>query len=260
MAVKVSKLTVKKPASKKVAAKKPVAKATVVKKSAAKKVTAKKTSAKKTAVQKVAAKTPAVKKTTVKKPEQIRVRPALEETPIKSLNLFDALAQNSLPKEKGYIVSSFLQARSSYYILEVISFTGIQTIKRVETGLVFQANGKKLHILIEPSNYPLKAIEPAHRNENELIPKRFSELEIVTAKNQTRIMVAKEPAEIFASFTVLKPAAGNFSVFFFNAPEILGNLSNFFENVFTQQMNIHLSDAKLASRLIANTVEKTMPL
>jgi hypothetical protein len=274
----VKKTAAKKPAAKKPAAKKPIAKKSVVKKTAVKKPAAKKPAAKKpiakksvvkkTAAKKPAAKKPVVKKTVVKKPavkKPAAKKPAVKEETFepasghaKAMDLFEAYVQEKLPKDQGYIISSFFSENSAYSIYEIVSYSGVKAIQLTETGLLFQTNGKKLHILVEPASYPLKAMEPVHRNDRERIPKRFSELETIIAKNQTRIMVSREPIESFASFTVLKPTGINFALVFYNLPDINENLTTFFEKSLNMELKIPQSDARTASRVIAGIVERTM--
>jgi hypothetical protein len=174
------------------------------------------------------------------------------------MDLFEAYAQEKLPKDQGYIISSFFSENSAYSIYEVVSYSGVKAIHLTDTGLLFQTNGKKLHILVEPASYPLKAMEPVHRNDLERIPKRFSELETVIAKNQTKIMISKEPIESYASFTVLKPTGINFAIVFYNLPEIIGNLEEFFEKSFNKELQIPQLDSKKGAKIVASIVEKTM--
>ena len=261
------KPAVKKPAAKKPAVKKAVAKKPAVKKPAVKKAAAKKPAVKKPAAKKPAAKKPAVKTTAVKKPavkKPVAAAPQVKhDTPemtggAKALDLFEAFAKEKLPRDHGYIVSSFFSENSAYSIYEVVSYSGVKAIHLTETGLLFQTNGKKLYVLVEPASYPLKAMEPVHRNDKERIPKRFSELEIINAKNNTRIMVAKEPIESFASFTILKPTGINFALVFYNLPDIFDNLDAFFEASLNKELQIPNSDAKAVAKVIIAAIEKTM--
>jgi hypothetical protein len=250
-----------KPAAKKPAAKKPAVK-TAVKKTAAKKPAAK-PAAKKSAA-KPAAKKPAVK--TAAKPAEVK-KPAAKPAPVKKpaetgevkfRNLFDAFAQGKLPFAQGYIVSSFFSEKTAYAIYEVVSYAGVKEIFPSDTGLQFVAGGKKLYILVENDTYQLKYQEPVSRAQEESIPKRFSELETIIAKNQTRIMVAKEPNEISGSFTILKPSSLNFAIIFYDNPDLYNCLATFFEDSLNRQRKVPQSDAKKAAQLIATTVEKTM--
>ena len=279
----------KKPAAKKPAAKKPAVKKPVAKKPAAKKpvaakkpavkkmtATAKKPAAKKTAV---AAKKPAAKKPAAKKPAakaaaatSVAKKPAVKKAVkaaepnvveqsddnVKYRNLFDAYSQGKLPFNEGYIVSSFFSDNSAYSIYEVVSYAGVKEIFVTDEGLQFVTGGKKLYILAEPDIYPLKYQEPVQRKEGEYIPKRFADLEVFTAKNQTKIMVAKEPNETYGSFTILKPHGTNFAVVFYQAPDVFATIAKFFEESLNIQRKVPQSDAKKAAELIVKTIEKGM--
>jgi hypothetical protein len=258
-------------AEKKPAAKKPAAKKTAVKKPAVKKPAAKKPAAKKPAAKKPAAKKPAVKKAAVKKPAVVKStankKPQAESTTIKkevldpnvkSRNLFEAYLLGKLPFVQGYIVSSFFSETSAYSIYEVVSYAGVKEIFMSETGLQFVTGGKKLYILVEPDIYHNKPVEPVSRVEGERIPKRFNELETIIAKNQTKIMVAKEPNETYGSFTVLKPVGQNFAVVFYELPDVYESITAFFVDSLNRQRKIPEHDAKIAAQFITKTVEKFM--
>ncbi|MDR2964959.1 MAG: hypothetical protein LBU88_04215 [Treponema sp.] len=271
------KPAVKKPAAKKPAAKKPVAKKPAVKKPAAKKPAAKKPAAKKPAVKKPAAKKPAAKKpniggttakTAAKKPLiKTSDKPAKTTMPkevldpnIKFRNLFDAYAKNKLPFAQGYIISSFFSELNAYSVYEVVSYAGVKEIYPSSEGLQFVCGGKKLYILVEHDTYEKKFIEPVSRSrsDGEQIPKRFSELETFIARNQYRIMVAKEPNELTGSFTVLKPTSINFSVVFYQLDDVYKSIGAFFVESLNRQRKVPEADAKKASQLIVQTIEKTM--
>jgi hypothetical protein len=272
----------KKPADKKAPAKKPAAKAAPVKKTAAPKKAApaktpeakkapvkkaapeKKPAAKAPAVKKPAAKAAPVKAVPAKTVSETKPAPAktiaapAEELTVKFRNLFEAYAQGKLPFAHGYIVSSFFNEGSAYSIYEIVSYAGVKEIFLTETGLQFVTGGKKLYVLVEHDTYALKYQEPTSRKEGERIPKRFSELEIITAKNQTKIMVAKEANESYGSFTILRPQGINFSVVFYERPDVHEILGAFFQESLNKQRKVPQSDARAAAALITKTVEKTM--
>lgn len=91
------------------------------------------------------------------------------------------------------------------------------------------STSKKLYVLVEPPSYNEKYVEPVHRKEEESIPYRESELEIIKTFDQTRITIAKEPVNVPASFTIIKPAGFNFSVVFYKLPDIYQTLAAFFK-------------------------------
>jgi len=265
----------KKPAAKKPAAKKPAAKKAAVKKPAVKKPAAKKPAAKKPAAKKAAVKKPVAKKLAAKKPvvkttvkttakEAAVKKPAEKkaidapDTNVRYRNLFDAFEQGKLPFVNGYIVSSFFSDKTAYSIFEIVSYAGVKEIFMTETGLQFVTGGKKLYVLVENDTYDKKFIEPVSRAQDESIPKRFSELETIIAHNQTRIMVAKEPNELYGSFTIIKPTSINFSIVFYQLPDVYNSLASFFEETLNRQRKVPQMDAKKAAQLISTTVQKTM--
>ena len=245
--------TIKKPAAKKPAAKKPAAKAASAKKPAAKKPAAKKPAAKSAVTKKAAAK-PASKASSAKKPAAKPV----EVSNVKYRDLFEAFAQNKLPFDQGYIVSSFFSEKTMYSIYEIVSYAGVKEIFPTADGLTFVTGGKKLYVLVEHDTYEKKFQEPVSRSEGERIPKRFSELDIITASNQTKIMVAKQPNESYGSFTILKPTSINFATVFYQTPVLYDSIANFFMESLNRFRRVPSTDAKKAGKLIADIVKKSM--
>ena len=270
-----AKPAAKKPAAKtaaKPAAKKPAAKSTAKAgtKPAAKKPAAK--SAAKPAAKKPAAKTTAkpaakagAKKPAAKSTAKAGAKPAAKKTTKKEevsnvpfRNLFEAYAQGKLPFNHGYIVSSFFSDKSYYSKYEIVSYAGVKEIFPTAEGLTFVTGGKKLHVLLEPDTYNKKFQEPVSRSDDERIPKRFAELETVTASNQSKIMIAKEPDESYGSFTILKPTGINFSMVFYQTPKLYDALTAFFQDSFNRFRRVPAIDAKKAAQLITATNKKSM--
>ncbi|MDR3337539.1 MAG: hypothetical protein LBT16_10065 [Treponema sp.] len=177
---------------------------------------------------------------------------------IKAMDLFEAYMQDKLPKNEGYIISSFFNNNTAYSIYEIVSYSGVKTIFLNDAGLTFQTNGQKLHILVEPASYPNKAMEPFVRTEREQIPLRFSELDILTTKNQSKIMISKQPIMSFSSFTILKPAGINFALVFYRLPDLYSTLAMFFEKTLNKEAGIPQADAKKGAKKVAEIVEATM--
>ncbi|MDR2072874.1 MAG: hypothetical protein LBP60_05535 [Spirochaetaceae bacterium] len=176
----------------------------------------------------------------------------------KVLNLFDAFSSDQLPKDQGYIVSSFINGNTGYAIYEIISYSGVKAIYPEGGGLTFQSQGKKLHTLIEPASYPNKSIEPYLREKTDQIPLRFKEVNKLTAKNQSTIYYSKKPIESLSSFTVMRPQGYNVSFVFYNRPDIYVTLEKFFEQSFTNDAGLPMSDAKKGAAEITDIVKKTM--
>jgi hypothetical protein len=177
---------------------------------------------------------------------------------IKALDLFDAYSQNKLPKNNAYVVSSFVNPKTGYVIYEVVSYSGVKAIYQEGNGLTFQSQGKKTHILLEPASYPHKGIEPYLRDSEEKIPLRFSELEIITARNQIKIMISKNPIESLSSFTIMKPSGLNISFVFYNAPDVYRTMEVFFEKSFNSDGAVPQTDAKKAAKTVAGLIQTNM--
>ena len=175
--------------------------------------------------------------------------------PIKALDLFQAYAQDKLPREGGFIVTSFLQETSTYSIFEVVAYSGVKSLYLSSDGLTFQSDGNKLYVLVEPPTFPRKHVEPFRRDSIEKIPHRFSELEILTAKDQSKIMISREHVYTYGSFTVLKPMGINFALIFYNLPDVHDSVRLFFEQTLNQEAKIGKADAKKAAKAIVAGVE-----
>lgn len=176
----------------------------------------------------------------------------------KALDLYDAYTKSMLPYENGYIVSSFFSHSSAYSRYEVVSYNNIKGIFPSDEGLTFQSDGKKLHILVEPMDYPKKSEEPYVRVKDEQIPHRFNELELHTARNQTKIYWGKNSIMSYTSFTVLKPTGINFALVFFWLPDIYDSLNLFFEKTFNREAGVPLADAKKVAKQVAQKVKDTL--
>ena len=176
----------------------------------------------------------------------------------KAMDLFEAYKQDKLPKDGAYIVSSFINGNTGYSIYEVISYSGVKSIYPEGEGLTFQSSGKKMHIMLEPPSYPKKATEPYLRDKTDQIPLRFKELELVTAKNQTRVYFSKKPIDSLSSFSVAKPVGFNITFVFYNNDELYDTLSKFFEKSFSNDGGVPQADAKKAIAMIIDIIKELM--
>ncbi|NOY08300.1 MAG: hypothetical protein GXP33_05625 [Spirochaetes bacterium] len=174
----------------------------------------------------------------------------------KALDLFQAYSQDKLPREGGYIISSFFSENSAYSKYEIVAYNGVKSLYLSEDGLTFQSDGNKLFVLVEPANYPRKHIEPFRRDSNEQIPHRFSELEIITARNQTKVMVSKEPIIAYSAFTILKPRGINFAFIFYNRPDVFDTIKFFFSKTLNKEARVPQNDAVKSSDAILKGLTK----
>lgn len=180
--------------------------------------------------------------------------------PVKAMDLFDAYAKSSLPKDHGYIVSSHFSANSAYSRYEIVSYANVKSIYPTEEGLTFQTDGQKIWILVEPPNYHQKGTEPYCRATQDQIPHRFSELDLHASKTQYKLYWSKKPVISYGSFTVLRPTGVNFSFVFFALPDVYESMQLFFEKTFNREAGVPQSDAKKVALQIAARVRETMPI
>lgn len=177
---------------------------------------------------------------------------------IKAMDLFEAYTQNKLPMDEGYIISSFFKADSTYSIYEVVSYSAIKDIYLSGNGLTFQTNGKKLFVLVEPMSFSHKAIEPYCRSQDYQIPLRFNEANIITAKNQSKIMFNKEPQQAISAFTVVRPEGVNFAFLFYSLPDVFQSMEKFFAKTLNQEAGIPQADAVKAAKTLGELCAKTL--
>jgi hypothetical protein len=264
--VKPAKTTTARPAKSAAQATKPAAKAVKPAKTAAARPAKPAAQATKPAVKTVKpAKTAAARpakaaatKTVKAAGKTARAKASKTENMPKVLSLFDAYSSDRLPRDQGYIVSSFINGNTGYSIYEVISYSGVKAIYPDGTGLTFQSQGKKLHALIEPPSYPHKSIEPYLRDKAEQIPLRFKEVDKIISKSQSTLYWAKKPIESLSSFTVARPVGFNVSFIFYNRQDIYTTLSKFFEQSFTNDAGLPMADARKGAEEITAVVKKTM--
>jgi len=173
----------------------------------------------------------------------------------KALDLFQAYSSDSLPRDGGYIVSSFFDSTSAYSIYEIVSYNSVKSIHSTSEGLTFQSDGLKLFILVEPPSYSKKNVEPFRRDSKEQIPHRFNELKKFTAKDQTTVYVSKEPQQSFGSFTVLKPTNINFALVFFKQDDLLETMEMFFTKTLNREAGVRQEYAKKAAKTITESIK-----
>ena len=174
----------------------------------------------------------------------------------KALELFKAYADGQLPSEGGYIISSFLDENSSYARYEVVAYNGVKSIILTEEGLTFQTDGNKLYVLSEPASYAQKHLEPFRRTAKDQIPHRFSELDILTTRRQTKVMVSKSPQMSYGSFTILKPSGINFSFIFYNQADVFDTIAKFFAATLNKEAAVPKVEAEKAALLVIEGLKR----
>ncbi len=170
--------------------------------------------------------------------------------------LFQAYMNSSLPTEGGLIITSMFDDAIAYAKYEITSYDNVKDIYRNEDGLVFQADGYKQFILVEPASYNKKHIEPAMRDTGHSIPYRFKEIDTYVTKRQDRIMMGKQPTITYGSFTILEPVGENFAYIAFKDDTLLSAVQEFFAESLWQDAGVPKADAAKAASGISNTLPR----
>lgn len=174
----------------------------------------------------------------------------------KAVDLFKAYAEGKLASDGGYIVSSFLDEHSAYSRYEVVGYSSVKSIVLTNDGLTFQTDGNKIYVLAEPPNYAQKHLEPFRRQGKDQVPHRFSEVDVLTTKNQTKVMVSKNPLMTYGSFTIIKPAGENVAFLFYNLPDVVASVEKFFATALNKEARVSKSEADKAAKLVVAGLKK----
>jgi hypothetical protein len=100
---------------------------------------------------------------------------------------------------------------------EMISYSGVKSAQSFEGGVKFQAQGRKMFCMIEPSAYTQSHIEPTYRPtaSSGYMPFRFSECETFMTKNDKfRIHIPDKLFDCYDSFTVSLPKKGDMCILY----------------------------------------------
>lgn len=171
-------------------------------------------------------------------------------------DLFKAYMANELPTQGGLIVTSLFDEETTYTKYEVTSYNNVKDIYRNDEGIVFQADGYKQFVIVEPASYNKKHMEPAMRDGGHSIPYRFKEVDTYVTRRQDKIMVGKEPVVTYTSFTILQPVGENFAYILYRTDDLLKTVEAFFAKSMWQDARVPKIDAEKVGKAIAQTLKK----
>lgn len=157
---------------------------------------------------------------------------------------FAAYQSGNLPNQNGYIVSVFYHESSTYTRYELVSFGNVKDIYNSDEGLVFQAEGRKMYVLVEPAGWPTNHIEPAYRTDAERIPYRFKEVIDFKTGRRDHVYIGSEPVVSYTSFTVLKPVGQDVSYVIHPGEDVKDLIMEFFRMSLWKQARVPQSDAR----------------
>ncbi|GAB6090659.1 transposase [Spirochaeta dissipatitropha] len=174
----------------------------------------------------------------------------------KMLDTFTAYKNGKLPNQNGYILSVFYHDSAAYTRYELVSFGNVKDIFASEDGLVFQAEGRKLYVLVEPAGWPTSHIEPAYRTDAERVPYRFKEMIDFTTGRRDHVYIGAEPVVSYTSFTVVKPTGQNVSYIFYPSDDVKKVILEFFRLSLWKQTRVPQSDARRVLEPIGKVFDK----
>ena len=172
--------------------------------------------------------------------------------------LFEAYLQNALPTDGGLIITSYFDTSTTYTKYEVTSYANVKDFYRTEDGIVFQADGYKQFIVVEPASYNRKHMEPAMRDGNHSIPYRFKEVDTFVTKRQDRIIMGREPVITYGSFTILEPTGENFAYIAYKDDDVLESVRAFFAETIWKDARVPKTDAEKAADGISKTLSRIL--
>lgn len=173
-------------------------------------------------------------------------------------DLFEAYLSNDLPTAGGLIITSMFDAEITYTKYEVTSYNNVKDFYRNEDGIVFQADGYKQFVLVEPASYNKKHVEPAMRDTGYSIPYRFKEVDTFVTRRQDKVIMGKEPVITYGSFTILQPKGENFAYIVYKDDDILNTVEAFFGKSLWQDARVPKIDAEKIAKGIAATVGRIL--
>jgi hypothetical protein len=168
-----------------------------------------------------------------------------------ALHLFDAYAQNRLPKYGGYIVCVRFLGETGYTVIEIIGYENLQDIYPDGETLVFKSVGCKLYAIIEPTTYLLKSVEPVNRPSDQMVPYRFAELLRITTKRFQSILIGLKPVFMPTSFSVFRPAGEDLAVLFYDMADVYANIQDFTIMILRDRLGVPAPDSRKAAEAIA---------
>ena len=154
-----------------------------------------------------------------------------------TIDLFDGLSSGLVPQGGGWIFVARFHKESNYAIFEIISYANVKRIEQSESGVEMFSRGLKAFVVYEPTNYPLRFMEPYLRDELEQIPLRWENLEVIEASSRDRVLVSKEPYMSLGSFVIETPRAGNF-VYYVYEEEGRNSIRNLLLEIFKKDYNL----------------------
>lgn len=174
----------------------------------------------------------------------------------KATSLLKAFLNESIPSQGGFIIKSNYDPETVYSIFEITAYANVKDIFQTDEGLRFTTDGNRTYILVEPPIFPEKSIEPTYREAGKSIPYRFYEMDVITCKNQQKIMIPKEPLKLHSYFTIQKTEGNDFSFLFYPTEDVYLAIKKFISDILYNDCGVDKNDAIQSANLVLQTIKK----
>ena len=174
----------------------------------------------------------------------------------KATSLLKAYLSETIPDNGGFIITAFFDSSSVYSIYELTAYRNVKDIYRDSDGLVFKTDGNRTHLLIEPSTFARKHIEPVNREAGRSIPYRFNDLDIINGVKNEKVMIPREPVILYSSFTILEKKSDYFAFVFHPTPDVYIAMKKFMADSLYNDCKLTKKEAAEASEMLLETVKK----
>ena len=174
----------------------------------------------------------------------------------KALTLEKAYMTEQIPSTGAFLISASFPDETPYAIYEITAYRSVKDIFKTADGVIFKTDGNRTYILIEPSSYAKKYIEPVNRETDRMIPYRFDEMTVHTGHRSEKIMVPLEPSFLYATFTVVDRGRDSYSYVFFPTPDVYVAMKSFLADSLYNDCDLGKGDAKVGADLAINTIKK----
>ncbi len=166
------------------------------------------------------------------------------------LDLSLALSDNLIPAgDTGLVVAIRFLRETRYAVLQVTPFRTVRRISLLEDQSVeFEAEGEKVFLLYEPTDYSNKFDEPYLRNPEELIPLRFAELLAWRLHNGDRIFMNRDAYQSTGAVNLQRPSEGSFAIYVRDEGQLEERARRFLDSLLREDFRV---EGEVRSHVVA---------
>lgn len=174
----------------------------------------------------------------------------------RAISLHKAFLTGSVPRDGGFVIAAIFDASGPCSIYEITAYSGVQDVQRTSDGYHFTGDANRTHILVEPSKYPQKNMQPCERGTGRSIPYRFHELEMYTCAKHERIMIPKEPLLLHETFTVFEQKSDYLSFIFYLSRDVFLAMHRFISDSLYNECSLNKRDSTTSAAMAIETMKK----